>query len=96
MKKLRKLSLNNKEIVSLDNFEMRNMKGGTGTWNPETQSYWLPEVTVYGTKPDNSEASCPYCQAFFNQNGYFEFQQGNPILGSILTYGQILMHYCFH
>ena len=95
-KVLRKLTLNKEEIVNLNDSEMRNLKGGTGTWDPVTQSYWLPEVTVYGTKPDNSVANCPYCQAFFNQDGYFDYQQSNPILGSILTYGQLIGHYCFH
>ncbi len=58
---------------------------GSGTYG---DPYQLPEVVVYGKGPYKS------CQAFYNQPGFFDYQAGNPIIGSFLTYFNLLVHTC--
>lgn len=49
MKKLKKLELKSTpKMQDLQSEEMKHFQGGMGTWDEESGSYMLDEVTVYG------------------------------------------------
>jgi len=91
-KVLKKLTLYSNEITKK---EQNSIVGGDWVWDSQLQDYiWeLPEVVVYGNP---STYTCSKCAAFYNQSGFFDYQAENPILGSILTYYNLICHACCH
>lgn len=89
MKKIK--SLMELDFSPLSSTEAISTKGG-GEWKyvDGQWSYWLDEVTCTGEMPDfDINSDVPLLQ----DPAFFDFQQGNPILGPIITYTAIAVSY---